>query len=282
MDSTLIGIWVFVFGAIVGSFLNVVILRFNSGKTILGRSGCFSCGKTLEWHELIPVFSYLFLQGKCSRCKSRISIQYPLVELANGLLFTFLFFRVLESFPILNSSFVILIFLEYLIWTSLVVIFVYDIHHKIIPDLFSGLFFAGALGLVLFGFYESHNLATLIHQGEAMLILGGFFFALWFASSGRWMGFGDVKLALGIGLYLGISRGLSAIAFAFWIGAGSALLRMAYVWIRVRMGTNQLSSGVNTLTMKSEVPFAPFLIVGTFLALALGSDIFHITLFFNV
>lgn len=282
MESTLIPIWIFVFGTIVGSFLNVVILRFNSGKTVLGRSGCFSCGKTLAWYELIPVFAYIFLRGNCSQCKSRISIQYPLVELVNGLLFVFLYLRLLGSFSILNSSFVILLFLDLLVWTSLVVIFVYDVHHKIIPDLFSGLFFTGALGIALFRLYEGGIVSQFIHQILAMIILGLFFFALWFVSRGRWMGFGDVKLALGIGMYLGISRGLSAIAFAFWIGAAVALLRMAYGWLRARVGTKQLSSEENTLTMKSEVPFAPFLILGTFLALAFGSDIFHITLFFNV
>lgn len=280
MHSTVVGIWIFVFGGIVGSFLNVVILRFNSGKTILGRSGCFSCGKTLAWYELIPVFSYLFLRGKCSRCQSKISIQYPLVELANALLFVFLYFQVLKSYPVLDSSFIILLFLQFLVWTSLLVIFVYDLRHKIIPDLFSGIFFASSLFIGIFYLYKGGELSQFFFHISAGILLGTFFFCLWFFSKGRWMGFGDVKLVFSIGLYLGISKGLSAMAFAFWIGAGFGLLHILYG--RLRMGTKQLSSGANTLTMKSEVPFAPFLILGTFLALALGSDIFQITLFFNV
>ena len=70
----------FIFGTILGSFLNVVILRHNSGMTTGGRSMCFSCGKTLHWHELLPVVSYVMLRGKCSQCKSGISLQYPVVE----------------------------------------------------------------------------------------------------------------------------------------------------------------------------------------------------------
>jgi len=205
-----------------------------------------------------------------------------MVELASGLLFVFLYFRALESSFLFSLSFFLLFFLHILIWASLVVIFVYDLHHKIIPDLFSGLFFTGAFGIALLNLFEEGGASQFVYHVWAMIIIGLFFFALWFVSRGRWMGFGDVKLALGIGMYLGISRGLSAIAFAFWIGAGVALLRMSYSWLRARVGTKQLSSEGNTLTMKSEVPFAPFLILGTFLAFAFGSDIFHITLFFNV
>ena len=79
---------VFVFGAIVGSFLNVIILRLNTGKSIVsGRSKCFTCAKKLKWHELLPIASFVFLRGKCSACKAKISWQYPGVETITGIFF---------------------------------------------------------------------------------------------------------------------------------------------------------------------------------------------------
>src|SRR3989344_1035853 len=83
----------FIFGLIIGSFLNVVIYRINTRKSLHGRSACMSCQNQLLWYELIPVFSFLGLKGRCRNCKTKISIQYPLVELMTGLIFTFLFFK---------------------------------------------------------------------------------------------------------------------------------------------------------------------------------------------
>ncbi len=278
MDD-LVSIFVFMFGAIIGSFLNVVILRYNTGKSLAGRSGCFSCGKKLRWFELIPIFSFLLLRGRCGNCQSKISWQYPIVELLSGLLFVFFWhwFSVeiggLESL----SKFV----LSVTLWSSLLIIFFYDFRHKIIPDLFSFLFSFCALALLTISVYF-YGWGILPSHLLGAILLSGFFFALWFFSNGRWMGFGDVKLALGIGLYLGLSQGLSALAFAFWIGAGFAILRIVGSKLIVRMGIKRLSSVGGGLTMKSEVPFAPFLIIGTFIALVLQSDVFQITLFFNV
>ncbi len=77
----------FLFGIIIGSFLNVVALRFNTGVGINGRSMCMSCGTKLTWRELIPLFSFLFQKGSCKTCKSKISWQYPLVEFMAGAFF---------------------------------------------------------------------------------------------------------------------------------------------------------------------------------------------------
>src|SRR3989338_3931288 len=86
--NTLFALSVFILGAIVGSFLNVVILRYNTGVSFFsGRSFCPSCGKKLSWYELVPVVSFFALRRKCAGCDSKISWQYPLVEIATGLLF---------------------------------------------------------------------------------------------------------------------------------------------------------------------------------------------------
>src|SRR3989339_1660823 len=85
-------VFVFLFGAVVGSFLNVVILRLNTGQSIVsGRSKCFNCAKKLKWRELLPIISFVFLRGKCSACKAKISWQYPLVETITGIIFVLLF-----------------------------------------------------------------------------------------------------------------------------------------------------------------------------------------------
>ncbi len=265
MVTPVILFFTFIFGTIVGSFLNVVILRYGSGRDLSGRSGCFSCGAPIHWFDLVPVFSYLALGGHCRSCRSSISIQYPLVELATGCIFVLLVTRVTHPLSLLLSA---------IIWSSLIVIFVYDLRHKIIPDMFSGLFGISAALLTLFNTWQVHDVTLVTSHFIAALCLSGFFYLLWLISKGKWMGFGDVKLAFGIGLYLGLPIGLSAIAFAFWTGAVFAI----FLLVLSKLGTWRLSSRSKALTMKSEVPFAPFLIIGIALAYAMGSDVFHLSL----
>src|SRR3989338_7047034 len=92
--------FVFVLGAVVGSFLNVVILRLNTGQSIIsGKSKCFSCAKKLKWYELVPLASFFALRGKCSACMSKISCQYPIVEMFTGFLFLLFFNYSAEGGP---------------------------------------------------------------------------------------------------------------------------------------------------------------------------------------
>ena len=118
--NTLIAIFVFIFGAIIGSFLNVVILRFRSGRTLGGRSMCFSCGKTLGFAELVPIGSFLSQKGRCSGCETRISWQYPLVEALTGVLFMLLFVRLEYLLPASPLLFAIL-FVFYAILISILI-----------------------------------------------------------------------------------------------------------------------------------------------------------------
>mgnify|MGYP003393724366 FL=1 len=218
----------FLLGTIIGSFLNVVILRYNTGVSITGRSGCFSCGKKLEWYELVPILSFLFLRGKCSKCNTKISWQYPLVELVTGLLFVFSF----------QYGFYYLF-----IFSLLIVITVYDLRHKIIPD---GLVFT-FIGLAFLKLFYYTNILDFL-AGPILFVP---FFLLWYLSKGKWMGFGDAKLAIGIGFFMGFVGGVSSIILGFWIGAMAGLL---WIGISAMFGKH--------IGMKSEIPFAPYLILG--------------------
>src|SRR3989344_7311171 len=130
--TTIFIIIFFTLGLIIGSFLNVVIYRLHTGKSLGGRSTCMSCSTTLSWYELIPVFSFLGLKGRCKNCSTKISIQYPLVELATGLIFASLFLK-LQTFGVSYVYYA-------LMFSLLVVIAVYDLKHKIIPDKLSFIF----------------------------------------------------------------------------------------------------------------------------------------------
>lgn len=245
---TLIAFFIFILGLIVGSFLNVVIYRFNTGATLGGRSMCFSCGKTLCWYELIPVISYIAQRGKCSACKSRISLQYPLVELLTGSLF-------FGAFSIARDG-VELIYL-FVVFSLLVVIAVYDIRHKIIPDMFAytfaGLTLVYTLCVLVIGESDIVTVGKEIISGPLYAMP---FAALWLFSKGKWMGLGDAKLTLGIGWFLGFGKTYLALCAAFWIGA------LVGVFLIIVGRITRLSHGGEKVIMKSEIPFSPFLIIG--------------------
>jgi leader peptidase (prepilin peptidase)/N-methyltransferase len=254
------------FGLIIGSFLNVVILR-HGARTVGGRSGCLSCGAPLLWYDMVPVASWLALRGRCRACGSRISIQYPLVEAATALLFAIIGIAAL-SIPLKLAALAIA--------ALLVLIAAYDIRHTIIPDAW-----VYSFALLAFVVSSPFALSTAGESGATgilLLLLAGPvcalpLFALWAVSRGRWMGFGDVKLALGIGWLLGLPSGLSAIFLAFVIGAVISLGMLLVQHLRVRVSRRArtpgritgLGSETHGLTMKSEVPFGPFLIAACLL-----------------
>jgi prepilin signal peptidase PulO-like enzyme (type II secretory pathway) len=246
-------IFLFILGTIIGSFLNVVILRYGSNKSISrGGSMCPKCNKKLKWYELIPVLSWVLQFGKCAKCKNKISIQYPLVELATGVLFVVNYLNWIPDHLALQgvSGFgttyvsVLLFVLTTIALSILIVVFVYDLYHKIIPDVFS-FSFAGVGLILLFMNFSGWDLL-------APVILYLPFYLLWRVSEGRWIGLGDGKLAFGFGAFLGIAYGLSAIVLSFWIGAVFAIGLMLI---------HQLRQDGKSITMKSEIPFGPFMII---------------------
>lgn len=121
----------FIFGTAIGSFLNVVIIRLRTKESIFkNRSHCLFCRKKLEWFELIPILSFIIQLGKCKKCRKKISWQYPLVELATGLLFVLIFnFSAQGGQTIFNTCFLLLIS------CFLIILFVYDLKHYLVPDI---------------------------------------------------------------------------------------------------------------------------------------------------
>lgn len=267
---TLVFIFIFLLGTIIGSFLNVVIYRFNTGKSITkGRSMCMTCNRTLRWYELIPVFSFLIQSGKCRRCASTISHQYPLVELGTGLVFTLIAFHFLYVLFFSQLAYTVLVIFYSFIFSLLIVILVYDIRHKIIPDRLVYIFCI----LAFLSVYLTHSgIGPLLMTPKILAVLAGPLLAapfalLWLVSKGTWMGLGDAKLILGLGWLLGPWLGLSMLTLSFWIGA---LVSLGIMFFSRRR-----------MTMKTEIPFAPFLIFSTFVVFLFTIDIFRLaTLFY--
>ncbi len=265
----IISIFVFIFGTIIGSFLNVVILRYGEKSIINGSSQCPKCKKKLKWYELVPVLSWILLLGRCSKCKKRISIQYPLLELATGILFLFQYFRISDFGFVSNFRFQISNFLVFIALSLLVVIFVYDLYHKIIPDLLSYSF--GILGVVYM--FLNFDPSTSKWNLLAPIIFFLPFYLLWRISDGKWIGLGDGKLAFGFGGFLGLIYGTSALILSFWIGAVFAIGLMLI---------DQLNKGKKNITMKTEIPFGPFMIIGFLLVYFWEIDITGLSTLLNV
>ncbi|MFM7087942.1 MAG: prepilin peptidase [Candidatus Paceibacterota bacterium] len=249
--NTLLVVFSVIFGFIVGSFLNVVIYRLNTKKTFAGRSMCLSCSHTIKWYDLIPVFSYLFLRGRCRNCQSGISAQYPFVEVVTGLLFGLLFYR-LEPILSLSSIIFLINYIYYgILFALLLVITVYDIRHKIIPDSLSLLFgifaFAGLFFIDSGILFARIPALTELFSGIALSLP---FALLWLVSRGQWMGLGDAKLAVGLGFMLGLPLLVPATLIAFWSGALYGLILIV----------------LRKAGPRTEIPFAPFLVLGTLIA----------------
>lgn len=251
-----------VLGLLLGSFLNVLVSRFpfflrgEGVSPFLGRSKCDFCQKTLLWYELIPLVSYAVLRGKCGACGSGIPFRYSIVEGLTEVLFAGSAFTLVHDtdatlFLIMNtglSFFLLHVGAVFLGVFSLLAIFFIDLSYEYIPDTFLILLFFS-------GLFESwFRIRYLDDSGITPLlwtVFGSFllFFSLWFFSKGRGMGFGDVKFAPILPLFLGWFSGFAAILLAFWIGAGISLIL--------------LFSGKKSL--KDHIPFGPFLVLGSYL-----------------
>lgn len=182
-------IMVFLYGIVIGSFLNVCIYRIPKKENIATtRSHCMSCGYQLKWYDLVPLFSYLVLRGKCRKCGSRISVQYPLVEALNGALYLLVFWRYGLSVDSL---------LYCLLFSALIVLSVIDLRTYEIPVGIN--IFILTLGLVRIVTDLSHW----FFYGIGLLSVSVPLFLIYLVTKGRGIGGGDVKLMAVTGLLIG-------------------------------------------------------------------------------
>lgn len=236
--QALIVIFAGILGLIIGSFLNVVIFRMNTGKGLGGRSMCLSCNRTLKWYELVPVLSFLMQKGKCRNCHSKLSWQYPAVEVVAAILFAGVAFFIHEP-------------VQMMVWFMAVslgmIIAVYDIRHKMIP-----FYHLAAFGVI--------SLFLGIHLLGAVLVALPFLI-LWGISKGKWIGFGDIEIMAIMGLVLGLGRGYSAVVVAFWIAVLVMVPTVAYFKWKKK-------------SHDPEIPFGPFLLFAFYLIGITGFNIF--------
>ncbi len=235
-------LYIFILGLAVGSFLNVLIDRLPNGQSILGRSHCDYCKKTLQPRHLIPLVSYMLQKGKCQYCKRTLSWQYPGVEMLTGALFVFTWvFLPNESLEVR---------LLYLVVVSiLIAMFFADLKYQIIPDELQ-------IGLAVVAIRLTHVLGGLSYIDHIERLVYAFVVAipmlvLFLVTKGRGMGFADVKLAFVLGLLFGAKLGLLVLYGAFILGG------LVGIYLMISGRKNR----------KSKIAFGPFIVISALLVL---------------
>ena len=212
IPTILLYIMIFLFGIVIGSFLNVCIYRIPKKENIVKiRSHCMECNYQLKWYDLVPLFSYLCLGGRCRKCKTKLSVQYPLVELLNGLLYVLV---------VAVNGLTIESLLYCLMFSALVTLSVIDFRTYEIP-LGINLFIL-TLGLIRVALDYQNFLNYLI----GFVSVSGFLYLLFLLTKGRGIGGGDIKLMAVSGLMIGWKCNLLALAFGCIIGSVIHIIRM--------------------------------------------------------
>lgn len=239
--TTLLYVIVFLYGIVIGSFLNVCIYRIPKKENIATqRSHCMECGTQLKWYDLFPLFSWLFLRGKCRYCGTRISIQYPLIELINGVGYVLIF--VVNGFNFISI-------LYCLCMSALLALSVIDWRTFEIPVVFN--IFILLLGVIRAALDFENILTYLI----GMVAVSGFLFILFLLTGGRGIGGGDIKLMGAAGLLLG----WKGIVAAFFLGCvlGSVIHIILMIFFK----------------KDRTLAFGPYLSLGIFLAMFYGESL---------
>jgi leader peptidase (prepilin peptidase)/N-methyltransferase len=233
-------------GLVVGSFLNVVIFRMKELHTVINtRSRCPECKTEIKWYDLIPFLSFVLLRTKCRNCGKQISWQYPIVEIGTAILFLFLYSEFGFSYQLIMQ--LILAFFA-------IAIFVYDLKNLEIPD--EMLYPAIVIAVLNLAFFHPSSFLNGIY---GILICAGFLGLLYLLGIGKWLGFGDVKLGILLGLMSPFPFAILTLFLAFAIGSIVGIYMIL----------------IGQKTFKSEVPFAPFLIISLYLSIFYGDKIIN-------
>lgn len=279
----------FIFGIIIGSFLNVVTMRYEllgsilATKKIGGRSHCPRCMTTLRWYELLPVLSFILQGRKCRHCDYRLSWQYPVVELLTGILTAAIPLTLYTRFDVLFTAaaggslvwFYTLCGLWLVAAYTFLVLSIIDLKYTIIPDAANILLavigvaivaikvtqaavlpYAGSFlknYSVFLSLHESVVIQTLYAAGVGAILFGGIILL----TRGRGMGLGDLKLVIPIGLLVGWPDAVLVIALSFIIGAFVSVFLMSF----------------RRKSFKDGVPFGPFLAASVFVTMFFGEAI---------
>lgn len=233
---------------IIGSFMNAVIYRFPRQISISkSRSHCPSCDKLIYWYENIPLFSYIFLRGKCSGCGAKISIQYPLVELISGVASVLLMPKLLNAISLMNYVFFFSVFVCFL------ALFIIDLRHKLLPN---ALNIYLALLFLVFGLMK-YPVGHVIYGGAIGLLFPlGFTYAFYLVRGKIGLGGGDIKLWGALGLYLGIKGIIFNIFFSCFLGS---IIGVAWIALK-KMDRGQ------------AIPFGPFILIVAFMQIFFPSE----------
>ena len=236
---------VLIIGLCIGSFLNVCIYRIPKEESIVfPASHCTSCGHELKFYELIPIVSYIFLRGKCIKCKSKISIKYPLIEILNGLLYLLLFIKYGLSFN----------FIFYCLLVSLlIVISIIDLESKYV---YSSTTIVGVLLAIIYiiiGAYLGE--VKILNNLLGGLIGYGIIFLIIILTGG--MGEGDADIAGICGLFVGIKGVLVALFLAIILGG---IFASIVLLLKIK-------------DRKSEIAFGPYIAIGTLIWILIGQKI---------
>lgn len=255
---------IFVLGLCLGSFVNALVWRIHKQSKLkkpskkysiaTGRSMCVSCGHVLSQRDLVPVFSWLVLRGKCRYCKKPISYQYPLVEAITGLLFvvSYLFW----PYSINGSEY--FVFSTWLIClTGLVALFIYDLKWMILPNKIIFPLYGFAAIYVGLSIFRTSEYFDLIQAFVSIIVGGGIFYALFVVSKGKWIGGGDVKLGFLLGALV-LKPDLAFLMLFIASLVGCLIILPAYLNKKVSRAT--------------KIPFGPFLIAGCFFTILFGQQ----------
>ena len=255
--TALIAIYIAVLGAAMGSFAGAVAWRLEKGRDFVReRSECEHCHHVLSWTDLVPVVSWLWLKGKCRYCRKPIGISPLLLELGMGAAFALSYL----VWPYGWESIGITLFVAWLIaLVLLTILFVYDIRHFLLPDVLIWPLTAVGIGIfcLLMFLNDVPYGDWLLEAVLGLLPITGVYGLLYMVSGGRWIGFGDVKLGLFMGLALGWQGGLLALLLANYLG---------FFWVLPALLRGKLNRS-------ARMPFGPYLILATFIVFLWGDPL---------